>query len=51
MFFGFLARLVIDWTQMPTYNTIMSVAAGWRTGGAGTGATTSAGAGGAWRVT
>ena len=28
MFFGFLARLVIDWTQMPTYNTIMSVAAG-----------------------
>ena len=23
-----VARLVIDWTQMPTYNTIMSVAAG-----------------------
>ena len=23
-----LSRLVIDWTQMPTYNTIMSVAAG-----------------------
>ena len=24
----FLLKLVIDWTQMPTYNTIMSVAAG-----------------------